>query len=277
VCGGKAPIHLVGGTAIVKDSPWPGLPYVHADLDAVRYGDIAGPGPGQAALDIWCDNGGGTADGQLADAWVIFTAAVHGPQVIGVLTPQQPFSPGVHVPYFNDEAGGIVMAPGTVVVHELWYGPGDFTCCPSDRATTTWSYKGGRLQVETTTVTKTALPLPRSLGVPDPPVLSDVVTTGALMALDTATGTGEFFIGCGWDLRSKREIRDRFATVGLRDATFGAETNPVDPARGAVWTVKWSAWQASAKRDGWSGFLYLTAHHPRLTDGPGTDVCHGSF
>ena len=131
--------------------------------------------------------------------------------------------------------------------------------------------------METTTVAKTALPLPRSLGVPDLPVLSDVVATGTLMALDTATGTGEFFIGCGWDLRSKREIRDMFATVGLRDATFGAETNPADPARGAVWTVKWSAWQASAKRDGWSGFLYLTAHDPWLTDGPGTDVCHGSF
>ena len=61
----------------------------------------------------------GTADGQLADVWVIFTAAVHGPQVIGVLTPQQPFSPGVHVPYFNDEAGAIVIAPGTVVVPSL--------------------------------------------------------------------------------------------------------------------------------------------------------------
>jgi hypothetical protein len=249
---------------------------VHASLDLVQYGDLDGHGPNQAALDIWCDNGGGTADGQLADAWVMFTATTAGPRVIGVLTPQEPVpAPGWHVPYFDDLPGGITMRPGQVVVHELWYGPGDGICCPQDRATTVWAFNNSHFHAESTTLTKTAIPLPIVLGVPGLRPLSGALAFGTLMALDPATGIGDFFLSCGWDLKSKKQFDDEFREVDLRRGTFGVETDPSDLARGAVLSVKWSTWEPATVKNGWSGLLYLGSRKPFLTDGPGTDVCHG--
>jgi hypothetical protein len=276
VCGAKAAIHLLHGTAVVKDSPWPANPYVHASLDLAQYGDLNGHGPDQAALDIWCDNGGGTADGQLADAWVMFTATAEGPRVIGVLTPQEPVpGPGWHVPYFDDLPGGITIRPGQVVVREVWYGPGDGICCPQDRATTVWAFSSSGFHPDSTTVTKTALPLPTTLGVPGLRPLSGALAIGTLMAVDPATGTGDFFISCGWDFKSKKPFDDEFREVALRHGTFGVETDPLDPARGAVRSVTWQSWEPGAMKNGWSGVLYLASRKPLLTDGPGTDVCRG--
>ena len=153
VCGASKPIHLIGGTAVVMGSHLHGYPYVHAALGVVRYGDIDGDRPDDAAVNVWCDNGSGTADGQLADAWVIFAEGGSNLVVLGVLTPKQRYNPDVHVPYFDGDPGGISMAPGRTVVKELWYGPVDATCCPSGRATSVWTYRNGRLRWSITTMT----------------------------------------------------------------------------------------------------------------------------
>jgi hypothetical protein len=95
ICGGSQPIHLRGGQAVVRSTPW--RPYrrmaVDTRFDRVAYGDLDGDSHDEAALGVDCNNGGGTADGILAFARVIFTGGRHAPQVIGVVTPQQQVSP----------------------------------------------------------------------------------------------------------------------------------------------------------------------------------------
>ncbi len=154
VCGSSQPIHLQSGQATVASSRFPGTTTVHVSSATVVYGDLTGRGQDEAALNVWCDNGSGTADGQLANSWVVFSGATGTLQVIGTLTPQQPSNPNSpHVAYFNVTAGGIVVAPGKITVHELWYGSQDPTCCPSVQATTVWTYADGHLVHTSTTHT----------------------------------------------------------------------------------------------------------------------------
>jgi hypothetical protein len=150
VCGAAQPIHLSNGQAVVDSTRWPDFPRVHVTLGPVQYGNLGGDAHQEAAVDIWCDNGGGTADGQLADTWVIFADDASSPRVIGALIPQQPPNPNTpHVPYFD---GDLQMLPGRIITHELWYSPADGTCCPSGRATTVWTYSDDSLHATATTI-----------------------------------------------------------------------------------------------------------------------------
>lgn len=150
VCGATQPIHLRNGEAVVDSARWPDFPRVHVTLGRAQYGDLGGDAHQVAAVDVWCDNGGGTADGQLAETWVIFTGDASGPRVIGALTPQQPPNPDTpHVPYFGE---ALQMLPGRIVTDELWYGPADGTCCPSGRATTVWTYSDDSLRATATSI-----------------------------------------------------------------------------------------------------------------------------
>jgi hypothetical protein len=110
----------------------------------VVYGDLNGTGGDVAALNVWCSNTGGTADGQIQNSWVVFSADSGTLTVIGVLVPQQPADANLpHVPYFNSGPGGIAIASGSITVEELWYAPSDETCCPSGKATTVWTLAHG--------------------------------------------------------------------------------------------------------------------------------------
>ena len=107
-----------------------------------------------AALDVWCTNTGGTAEGQIDNSWVIYAVESGTLRVLGTLVPQQPSSAKPpHVPYFESEPEGILIQPGKITVHELWYASGDGTCCPSIRATTVWTYTDGVLRPTSTTRT----------------------------------------------------------------------------------------------------------------------------
>jgi Bacterial Ig domain len=116
----------------------------------VTYGQLAGLGPA-AAVDVTCSNNGGTADGQIRFADVIFGDLLSGVQAVGLITPQQPrSSKASHVPLL----GKVRWSAGRLQVDEYWYGPRDPTCCATGRATTTWAYRGGRLAVVNTVITK---------------------------------------------------------------------------------------------------------------------------
>lgn len=153
VCAGTGSIRLHGFKARI-----PAPRALHAGTaDAlvfagpVMYGQLA-PGRDAAALYVWCDNTGGTADGQRQSSWVIYVRGRSGPRPVGILSPRQPHaSAAPHVPYFDGNDGSIAMTPGRIVVHELWYAASDGTCCPSIRAVTVWRYEGGRLQPVSTT------------------------------------------------------------------------------------------------------------------------------
>lgn len=146
VCGASHPIHLHRHVAVVvshrwgkrwRSASWPAWPRVTVDAgwSPVVYGDLDGDGKDEAALVVGCSNGGGTADGFLAYAQLIFTAGKRSPRVVAIVTPQQRKRPNV-LPTLLE----VKIRRGRVIAHEAWYGPNDGTCCPSGRSTTTWRY-----------------------------------------------------------------------------------------------------------------------------------------
>lgn len=156
VCKSAEPIELHAGTATIATPAGlnAGTPQVVISESKVEYGDLNGSGQDDAAVNLWCANTGGTADGQLMDSWVIYTAETGTLGVVGILVPQQPASPNLpHVAYFDTDPGGLAMQPGTITVKEVWYGPNDPTCCPSIMASTKWTFAHGALKATGTTKT----------------------------------------------------------------------------------------------------------------------------
>ncbi|RSS84366.1 hypothetical protein [Streptomyces sp. WAC06614] len=105
----------------------------------VTYGDLDGDGRDEAAISVSCDNGGGTASGQLVFGYVVFGRSAAGLVALGSLTARQRPS-GVA----TTRMGGVVLGPGRATVTEHWYHPEDPTCCPQGRATTVWTYENQR-------------------------------------------------------------------------------------------------------------------------------------
>jgi hypothetical protein len=102
------------------------------------YGELE-PGENIAALDVWCSNTGGTADGQIENSLVVYTWVSGQLTALSTLTPPQ-LSTGVHVPYFDDPAGDTTISTGAITTKELFYGAQDAVCCGSGRATTVWAF-----------------------------------------------------------------------------------------------------------------------------------------
>ncbi len=158
VCKASSPIRLHNHVAQISHTGFgdvnsfgsnPDLVRVAA-ADDVTYGQLGGVGPA-AAVDVVCSNNGGTADGQIRFADLIFSGSATRVRPVGLITPRQPHSSNVsHVPLL----GKAKWVDGRIVVAEYWYGPNDPTCCASGRATTTWAYHTGKLTAVRTVVTK---------------------------------------------------------------------------------------------------------------------------
>lgn len=158
VCRASRPIRLHSHVAHIAHTGFgdvnssgsdPDLVQVAAAYD-VTYGRLGGVGPA-AAVDVGCANNGGTADGQLRFADVIFRGSAASVRPVGLITPRQPDrSKASHVPLL----GKVKWVNGRVVVTESWYGPNDPTCCPSGRATSTWAYRAGTLTAVRTVITR---------------------------------------------------------------------------------------------------------------------------
>ncbi|HEX3541151.1 MAG TPA: hypothetical protein VHT75_12010 [Acidimicrobiales bacterium] len=154
VCNASQPIRLHAGKATIAAPATlkAGTASVTVSAGNVVYGALTGAGEDESALNVWCTNTGGTADGQLKNSLVVYSTATGSLQVIGSLTAQQPLQDQAkvgHVPYLDGSPNRTIIQPGRISVHELWYGPNDGTCCPSIRATTTWTYAGGAFQPST--------------------------------------------------------------------------------------------------------------------------------
>jgi hypothetical protein len=160
--------------------------FIHADVDLLwwnpvwvyswmrpAFGDLDGDGRDEAALQVVCANGGGTAGGQLAFSEVIFTSVGKSLRALGILGPQQPplHLNATHVPLSFVAA----IKRGKVVVSEAWYGRYDGDCCASGRARTVWTYDRGRLRPRTTILQK-----PWS----SPLLIADVLSEPAARELD---------------------------------------------------------------------------------------------
>lgn len=106
----------------------------------ILYGRLQGYSGEDAAISVWCDNGGGTADGQLAQAYLIFNQRGTRLTLIGTISAREQPS-GVHISYIT----GISFKQKSIIAHEVWYRPSDATCCPSGTALTRWTLAHGQL------------------------------------------------------------------------------------------------------------------------------------
>jgi hypothetical protein len=161
VCKSRGPIQLRKHLAQIARTGFGDVNSSGADPDLVlvsaayrvTYGQLNGVGSA-AAVDVLCSNNGGTADGQIRFADVVFRGSASGVRQLGLITPQQPDSANLshlsHVPLL----GKPKWVGGRIVVVEYWYGPSDPTCCASGRATTTWAYRAGKLTAVRTVVTR---------------------------------------------------------------------------------------------------------------------------
>jgi hypothetical protein len=155
ICRGSRPVHLRNGSAVARltrksDGQWHAWPRIYLTEERpVVYGSLAGHSA--AAMNVGCNNGGGTADGYMAYADVIYIARPHEtPRLIGIVRPHiRPWggktwlaSP-LSVAFRGDE----------LIAHEFFYGGSDGTCCASGRATSIWRFAHGRLKRLRTTIT----------------------------------------------------------------------------------------------------------------------------
>jgi hypothetical protein len=145
------------GTALIPDeergTPEPpgdgsGPKYDRIDSLVVSYGDIDGDGRDEALLALMCGNNGGTADGVFLYSLELYSGATGTLQPVSLITPQQ--QPADVLPTLLSDPG---ISVGRIVVQETWYGPTDYTCCPSGTATTTWTYSAGQLHAQATNIT----------------------------------------------------------------------------------------------------------------------------
>ena len=145
VCGATRPIHLNRGKAVADSQRWSELGYSHVHVDSVQpphYGDLDDDGQDEAALDVVCSNGGGTAGGILGYADIIFTEGPLQPKVVGIVTPQKkpPTGPATLL--------SVTLRSQTIVANESWHVESPFPrpCCIHGRAVTTWKYSRGTLR-----------------------------------------------------------------------------------------------------------------------------------
>lgn len=139
LCEVKGQITLHNGRAFVRHSGFGMALDVY--LLGVGHGDL-GHGLQVAALQIWCDNTGGTADGELAEGIMVFDSPGGHAHLLGTLTPQHKTSAMVHIPYITVNR---IESTGHIAVTEYFFNAADATCCPTGRATTLWKWTGRTL------------------------------------------------------------------------------------------------------------------------------------
>lgn len=154
-CGAASVIRLKDDAATVlgpADGWWSVLDVGLAGTPSeIRYGQLGRSGLHVAVVLAECNNGGGTADGQLNFFDVVFSASADQLHIVGIITPRQPLEPFTpHVPLLG--AGDV--RDGEIVVPEYWYGPDDPTAGGTGLATTTWEYTGGHLHVRQTVINR---------------------------------------------------------------------------------------------------------------------------
>ena len=149
LCKVNGPIQLHNGRAMVRHSGFG----VALDVFAtnVTHGNL-GHGLQVTAFQVWCDNTGGTADGQLAQGIMVFDSPGGHPHFLGTLTPQHKTSAMLHIPFI---AVSHIQTRGRIAVTEFFYDGSNATCCPSGRATTTWQWTGHKFIPGRTKITHT--------------------------------------------------------------------------------------------------------------------------
>jgi hypothetical protein len=136
LCRVSGQIQLHNGRALVRHSGFGTA--LNVLMLAVTRGDL-GHGLQVAALQIWCDNTSGTADGELAEGIIVFDSPNGHAHLLGTLTAQHKTSAIVHIPFIIVNR---IDTTGQVAVTEYFYNHANSTCCPTGRAATIWKWTG---------------------------------------------------------------------------------------------------------------------------------------
>ncbi|MCX2966836.1 LppP/LprE family lipoprotein, partial [Gordonia aquimaris] len=89
-----------------------------------------------------CDNGGGTAAGNIATSYLLFAKEGDNSRVFAELPAQQP-KQGEHPTIVTD----IARAGDTLTVKEQWYRSADPNCCASGTSESTWQIDGDTVRL----------------------------------------------------------------------------------------------------------------------------------
>lgn len=144
-CDVEGLVQFRAGEATASSGRWGQVHLVAAyDPERVGYGDIDGDGREEAAVDLVCDNGGGTASGQLAFGYAVVRVREGVLELVGEVATTTMRHDSTHVPLLDEPT----FEKGAITVKELWYRAGDMTCCPTGVALTTWWLRDGTLTAD---------------------------------------------------------------------------------------------------------------------------------
>ncbi|MFD5825488.1 hypothetical protein [Lentzea sp. NPDC060358] len=143
-CGVEELVRFSGGEAKATSKKWGEVALWLNTENYVRYGDIDADGRDEAALDVGCDNGGGTSSSELAFGFVVVRSAVGKLELVGEIAATIERDGLVHVPVLADPR----FEKGVITVKEAWYRPSDANCCPSGASLTKWWLRDGRLEAD---------------------------------------------------------------------------------------------------------------------------------
>jgi hypothetical protein len=133
-CGVPTVTVMSGGKATTTSGTWG--PVTVAVL-GVDYGDLLADDADEAALRVYCDNGGGTGSSTLAYGIAVYAGRGGRLVSLGVLTAQMQEANQLPTLLSVQE-----WRQGSLVVAESYYRDADSTCCPSGTAETTWTWTG---------------------------------------------------------------------------------------------------------------------------------------
>ncbi|UVF79178.1 LppP/LprE family lipoprotein [Gordonia mangrovi] len=138
-CGVPGSVQLSDFEATTQSSSW-GKVHVFMFAEAT---DLTAPGRstllGHRAS---CDNGGGTAAGNIATSYLLFAKEGDNSRVFAELPAQQP-KQGEHPTIVTD----IARAGDTLTVKEQWYRSADPNCCASGTSESTWQIDGDTVRL----------------------------------------------------------------------------------------------------------------------------------
>ncbi|MFE2048466.1 hypothetical protein ACFXAS_08190 [Streptomyces sp. NPDC059459] len=132
-CGITGTVTLSDSEGLADSKTW-GRVHVALLTDLTTYGDVTGDDLDEAAVAVGCDNGGGTAAGQLVFATIVLTARDGRLYALGTLDTQDDSS-GPHPPLVSTTK----LTSGKATMTELWYRQSDADCCPSGERVSTWT------------------------------------------------------------------------------------------------------------------------------------------
>jgi hypothetical protein len=125
--------------AIAKSTTW-GKVHVEVWPKDIQYGDLDGDGQAEAAVDVDCNTGGGTAGDLIQSAYIVVRAADGFLVPVGTITPKQQLADGPATRLKKARFGR-----NRITVRELFYRASDPNCCASGEANTTWTLRDNRL------------------------------------------------------------------------------------------------------------------------------------